>query len=494
MEWMKAANLHELPAQKFPFHIRSLVAICRLFIRLCSLATFIFDKNRRISAENLIFCFHMLWIMHIFAQSRQMLIKFIFDNVFSFRDKTEITLEAGFVREHKATNVLEFPESRLDIKVVKSLGIYGYNASGKSNILKAFSFMQGFVLSSIENKVTNDIPISQFKLGAILNPESSFEVTFMANDIRYRYGFKITKKEITQEWLYHTVKRKEEFLFVRLPSESEIRLDKKFKDEANKKVELVAKLVPPRSLFLTQLGQYDSPTANVILKWFSNCLIIQDSYIEDLIDLTAKRIKEDSSFKLKVYQLLEKADIGFSSVESDALEITKKTDQYNGFLRLLDESDLSRYDIKTKHSIYDNEGKLNKVEYFKLRQEESSGSQKFFALLSPIVIALQEKRLIMIDEIDSRFHNNLLVFITNIFNSVKENPGGAQLVYVSHNAAPLSARTRRDQVLLVTKDKGGISSITRLNDDKKIRTRHDASMEKQFKEGDMVDFPKPDTE
>lgn len=423
-----------------------------------------------------------------------MLIQFVFDNVFSFREKTTINLEAGFVREHKSTNVLEFADSSWDLKVLKSIGIYGYNASGKSNILKAFSFMQNFVLSSTDNKVTNEIPVSQFKLSSNPNPESSFEVTFIANDIRYRYGFKITKKEITQEWLYQTTKRKEEFLFVRLPNENQIRIDKRFKEEADKKVELVAKLVPPRSLFLTQLGQYNSPTANNILKWFSDCLVIQDTYIEDLIDLTAKRIKEDASFKLKVYQLLEKAEIGFTSVESDALEIAKRTNQSSGFLRLLNEDDLSRYEIKTKHNVYDNHGKLNRVEHFRLKLEESSGSQKFFALLSPIVIALQERRLIMIDEIDSRFHNNLLVFITNIFNSNKENSRGAQLVYVSHNAAPLSARTRRDQVLLVTKDESGASFITRLNDDKKIRTRHDASMERQFREGEMIDFPKPDAE
>ena len=123
-------------------------------------------------------------------------------------------ISAG-IRENKENT---FPlESRSKISLLKSAVIYGANASGKSNLVKAISFMRSFVINSAKQTQAGEkIDVEPFRLCMETKDEPShFEIIFLSDGERYRYGFEITNKRVTGEWLYKSLKTKETLLFLR---------------------------------------------------------------------------------------------------------------------------------------------------------------------------------------------------------------------------------------------------------------------------------------
>src|ERR1700761_8040952 len=144
-----------------------------------------------------------------------MLIEFSVENYLSFKNNTRFRMDAGTIKEHPGNTF--YPVYMRDLKLVKCGIIYGANATGKSNLLKAFRFMQQFVMTSSKESLANEeIDTQPFRLTKSRSAyPSSFEVIFVVKEIRYRYGFIITRNEIHHEWLFMTDKRKEEELFER---------------------------------------------------------------------------------------------------------------------------------------------------------------------------------------------------------------------------------------------------------------------------------------
>ena len=127
-----------------------------------------------------------------------MLIQFSVENYLSIKEKVTFSLLASNDKEHPGHLI----SSDKRANYLKSAVIYGANASGKSNILNAFWFMVDYVLTSHErqlNKLTGRVPF-KFSEQTFLDP-SRFEVIFTVNGIRYDYGFSVTEKEITEEYL-----------------------------------------------------------------------------------------------------------------------------------------------------------------------------------------------------------------------------------------------------------------------------------------------------
>ncbi|MBS1529217.1 MAG: ATP-binding protein, partial [Bacteroidetes bacterium] len=340
-----------------------------------------------------------------------MLIEFSIDNYLSFKNNNRFRMEAGTIKEHTA-NVF-YPFAFNEFKLVKSSIIYGANGSGKSNLLKAFRFMQQFVLnSSKESQASEDIKIEPFRLNhAKLDYPTTFEVIFLIDKTKYRYGFTVTRQEILGEWLCFTDKRKEEELYTRRGNQ--FLFDKKLLNEPKNKVDILKDLTRNNSLFISILAQFNVPLGIAISKWFSNTLVIFEANTEEMIDHTASLLTQPV-YRKKIHDIIAKSDLGFLNLDAVVKEKAAQTRRSESLVSMMMGAEDS-YQVKTAHKVFNDEKKQTDIVLFDLLRNESLGTQKYIALLGVILEALMERKILWIDELDSRFHELLLKMIIGLF-------------------------------------------------------------------------------
>src|SRR5690606_19042413 len=125
--------------------------------------------------------------------------------------------------------------------------------------------------------------------------------------------------------------------------------------------------------------------------------------------------------------------LGIENVQEVHNEIKSPNLPFSDLVKNLNYELEGEYKILTKHNVFDDGKNLKDSTHFNLVQNESLGTQKFFAILGPIIEALNERKILIIDEIDARLHSLLVERIVSLFNSNKYNPNGAQLIFTSHN-------------------------------------------------------------
>lgn len=414
-----------------------------------------------------------------------MLIKFSFENFLSFKDRGELDFQAGTIKEHNDN--LYTPLNNGDITLLKSIGIYGANSSGKSNVIKALAFMRDFVVnSSKESHAMESIKVQPFRLSTTAeNKKSLFEVILLLDGIRYRYGFSVTSHHVMEEWLFKTEKRKDEQLFIR--AGQEIRIDRRFSSEDKMKAELLTQMTKPNSLFISVLTHFNIPSSFPITKWFSEIIIAQDSDHISLINFSAKLLS-DLNYRKWINDIIKFSQLGIESLDAKLNEISRKSSYSAEFLSSVFQEELKDYKVITRHIKYDENFNFAASVFFDLLENESLGTQKYFALLGPILLAIRERRLILIDEIDTRFHFILFENLLTLFNSYKYNNNGAQLVFTSHNPHPLKKGIRRDQMYFIEKNQYGASTLGSLYKTNP-KVRNDASFDKDYLQGKYTQTP-----
>ena len=150
-----------------------------------------------------------------------MLIEFSVANFLSIKERQTLRMDA--------TGISDYPERVFDAgrhKLLRSAAIYGANASGKSNVLKAVGTMRGIVTTSATQASTTPISVYPF----LLNVESAqlpsyFEIVFLLGGIQFRYGFEADQSHIYAEWLFQSKKKQEKALFIRENDTIEINSD-----------------------------------------------------------------------------------------------------------------------------------------------------------------------------------------------------------------------------------------------------------------------------
>lgn len=414
-----------------------------------------------------------------------MLIKFDVENFLSFMNKASLDLEAGGIREHEK-NTINKKIGTQDIRVLKTITIMGANSAGKTNLLKAFSAMRNMVLNSSKDSQQSAKEIIPF----LLNTEtetapSSFETVFIAGNTCYRYSFKASGERIHEEYLSTIIKRKEENIFVRL--RDDITINKKFQSEFRQKLNFIVDLSREDALFLSVLAQFKIDFAINISNWFLKSIVSFDSNIDSTINYTAALLS-NAKYRTLIYEIIKKTDLGFSTIEEEISEKVGFDKDRQLLVAALYDEELRNYTIKTKHLKYNADFKPVHSIYFDLKKQESSGAQKFVALIGPIVKALVDCRLFWIDELDSKLHTIMVNIIIGLFNSPKYNPNGAQLIVTTHNEE-LLRKIRRDQMIFVNKNEYGVSSLSSLYSSKPS-IRSDASFNKDYLQGKFGGIPK----
>ena len=409
-----------------------------------------------------------------------MLLEFTVGNFLSFKERKTLSLIATSIKEHKDTNVIH--AERLDI--LKGAVVYGANASGKSNLIKAMSNMRRLILKSVELSSASELKITPFLLNTDTEAApSSFEVVFLIGEIRYRYGFEATNTAIIAEWLFEQKKNTEKPLFVRDKDGIEIwpgfpeghGLEEKTRDNA---------------LFLSVVDQFNGALARRIMQWFNNFLAISGLSHEQYKMVTFKML-EEPEIKPLLQDFFNNLDLGF-----DDIEVTKELfnpellpkEMPEDLVRQLGSDHVGKtmLNFRTSHRKFNEKNEPFGTVTFDLRSQESAGSNKVFNLSGPIFNTLYKGGVLMIDELDSSLHPLLILAITKFFNSSESNPKNAQLIFATHDTNLLRmGKYRRDQIYFVEKDKYGASDLYSLVEykegDKSIR--NDRSFEKDYIQG-----------
>ena len=374
-----------------------------------------------------------------------MIVSFSVGNFLSFKDKVTISFIPQPIKDNEKDSV--FSTTHSGLRLLKGGAIIGANASGKSNVLKAISFMRSFVVGSWHMGATDPISVEAFKL----NPKniglpSYFEMEFLIEDIRYRYGFEVTKYQVKKEWFYFSSKKKEKKYFERL--ENLIDELKDFEEGLRFKSQTKA-----NALYLSTVAQYNGKISLLVSKWFQNLVIVSDTDYANFIPTTFSKIDKNSEYKSYIKKIVSLVDLGFDEIEVIPITVD------NNILNQLPEEirkqikNTQQLQFKTVHKRYDSTGNAIENVHFDLMKEESQGTIKYIALAGPIVECLIEGKPLLIDELDSRLHPHLTSAIIKIFNSKNHNPNNSQLIFTSHNHNFLDEKIlRRDQIFFTNKN------------------------------------------
>ena len=390
-----------------------------------------------------------------------MLCRFKVQNFLSFKDSSTLDMEAEGLKDKK--NYIHVPYlHNPKLNLLKSCVIYGYNAYGKSNLLKAYTLYRRLILQSFSMGINNsNLAVEPFLLNTTTSQQpTTFESEFIIKATKYKYGFEILRNKIESEWLYYAdgpVRWNP--LFVRAGQDFR-ELSKLWNKGTQNKVEQAKFFTKPQNLFLTVLlSQEAIPRIDEIGNWFKGNMVLNGNY-SSVLNSGASDIYNKEEYRSTILKFLDSADIGFKSVFE---KISRYTDQGHNpaLLDFLFEPAKSNFDLYTQHQVYDNEYHVQKLIEFELSKNESSGSIKYFIIACFLAYAIKNGQLIWIDEIDASLHSQLLLFIIQVFNSEKNNTSGAQLVFTSHNTVMLDNKLRRDQIWFVDKNEYGESKLVK---------------------------------
>ncbi|MCX7922044.1 MAG: ATP-binding protein [Clostridia bacterium] len=407
-----------------------------------------------------------------------MLAEFNFSNFASYFSNASLCMKAaGANKEFKYLNTFENEHGEF----LKSCLVYGANGSGKSNFIKAISFMKDMVMLSFEREnITKSCSKFLFSSNS-KDSASNFEVVFVADGDKtqtiYKYGFEILNEKISKEWLY----RKSQRIIPIFERTSPNFQDIKILGKTMKKAESIKQYTRENALFISTAYKFNIPIAEIVRQWFEKLVIID---FDVLPGYTAKLISENESvYKPWILKYLKRADFGISDLVVEIKDFKVKEESplkpvldklYEFMENHIDSEEVVGYlqkkvDIKSKHGIYNDNKELVGSKYLSFLEYQSDGTIKFFEIIGPIIDALVNRKVLIIDEIDSRLHCAIVRFIISLFHSIDTNGNNAQLIATTHDVLLLEEDIRRDQIWFVQKNEYGESEIYSLIDFKGIK-------------------------
>lgn len=375
-----------------------------------------------------------------------MLINFRVENFRSLKDPQELDLRPVYREGSDSLTVS---------------AIYGANASGKSNVLRALEFMHDAVTDQRGWNHGNKIRLAPF----LLDQESrekptSFAVELVIDRIKYDYGFTASRERIIEEWLHAYPKKKKRVLFER--DGDEYYFGPSF---ASARAEVIKEITAPVGLYISTAAKANEKSSRAVFSWFSERLWFADDAEGSRAMQRGRTMSllRNPGKKEAVERLLSAADLGISGTRVEDFEIEfqeepessepdasfrvtykdgKATILYRGKrpdlppnLRTLIETDSSlafRHRGKATHE-------------FTLDQE-SRGTQTWFDVVGMVIQALDEGHTLVVDELDTSLHPLLLAQMIRLFQKEDSNPHRAQLIFTTHDAS-LMGRNRGEELL-----------------------------------------------
>jgi uncharacterized protein len=397
-----------------------------------------------------------------------MLLSFRFANHRSFRVEQQLNLTPVYSAARIAASGRE---------AVRVAGIFGANASGKSNVLDALSFMRQFATRS-DREVEPGVGIARdpFRLDSdSMNEPSRYVVDLLIDGIQHSYGFSVDNHAVLEEWMYHYPLKKKRVVFER---ESD-RFHWGEESSRHTDLERIADITAPTALFLSTAARFsqsrspgpgDVPADPLrdVYRWFSR--FRTRLRVGARRSSFAQRWPDNEDDRTVVTSLLQAADIGIIDVQlksptQEGLFPEPITDELNAdFVRArragIDERRLQRLQ-------FSHQG-LDVFALFGI-SDESTGTQQLLDLAIDAAYVLRTTGTMVVDEIDASLHPMLTARLIGLFQGEGTNPQHSQLLFTSHDAVLLGTFDmeevlRRDQIWFTEKDDHGASNLYPLSD------------------------------
>ena len=398
-----------------------------------------------------------------------MILKIEFENFFSIRDRVRIDFRAANINTTLARelslNVMEWK----GVPILKAIGLFGPNASGKSNILKAITFCCRMILDSHLNNEGVTFNFEPFKFDGWQNKPSRFLIDFVCEDVEYEYAFELTRERIISESLYHYPVGRRAKIFVR---DAEGKYS--FGTGVMTKPSDVALNTSKKNLFLSRASSMNRGIAQKIYSYFRNQFLLG---LVNMNDMSA--LDSFNAYKKVILKALEICD-------TDITDIEVRKEQIPAPIVVPGQTELSYklVDVLRFKTIHRNQKDI----MFDMDMEESNGTRKLFQILIRLLDVVKNKKNIMMDEFDMGLHTRLADFILDLIHASESS----QLLFTSHNTNLIDVkRLRRDQIVFVNKSGNGATEVYSLYDFKDFRENMDA--EKGYIQGRFDAVPYVDS-
>lgn len=393
-----------------------------------------------------------------------MLIEFRVKNFYSIQDEQVFSLVASSQEQH-INNTFNIESEKLTL--LKSAAIYGANAAGKSNLIKAFAVMSEIIIKSAIVQRDKKLPILPFLLGQNENEPTEFEMSFIAQGVRYRYGFSATNDRVFKEWLFAYPNGRMQQLFLRT-------YDKKTKEYTYEDRNLMGekklweKSTRENALFLSTAIQLNNQQLKPIFDWFLLLGISRDSGdFANSFNVTINTFQKQSK---ELIEYLKAVDLDIENLKIEKQDFEQEVpsnipkelrEQFKRF------SKVTQFRVKTTHLNQKGQTIDFSIEL------ESDGTQKFFTFLGPVLETLSDGRILIVDELHNHLHPTMTRFIIELFHNEKINTKNAQLIFTTHETSVLSKDIfRKDQIYFCEKQNKA-TKIYSMSDFKGLRKNID---------------------
>lgn len=417
-----------------------------------------------------------------------MLIEFRVSNYRSIGEEQILSLIPANKKGDSLDNVILMGK----YKALNAIALYGSNASGKSNLLLSMSLLDKLVHLSARSSSTSTLPFDPFLLRTGWDKKpTGFEITFIINETKYRYGLEFFQDKVIKEWLYRKSIGREVYLFVR--EGDVIDVSSSFKGNV-KIIDAAIEATRPNALFISTCDMLNIDEAKVIFQWFKHFQML-DGLNTEAINTASIWNKKEYQDKILEYMSnldLDLIGIDMSTKEFDSLELPNSLSE-NAKNKLIEQlSGKKSFRFYAKHKTYSPTGKETSEKMtWPFEERESAGTNKAFHISGPIIWTLVNGGVLIIDEIEAKLHTIMTLEIINLFLNKKTNPNNAQLIFATHDTNLLSySKLRRDQIYFSEKNNWESTEIYSLSDFVYVdetnmtkKERPDTDKEKRYFEG-----------
>lgn len=368
--------------------------------------------------------------------NREMIESISIQNYLSFKNEVTFSFEATRDTHLEDIHTVEVAKG---VRLQKLGIVYGYNASGKSNLIKAFVFLTGFWLNKVENKDEPTGAIPFLLDNDSRNNPSVFKLVFFHNGIKHRYSLEITNEIIVSEKLEYYPGVQPAMIFERKYEEgvSKIIYGSKIKISSIEEKEIAIKCIPNISVFASYI-QVNTIIKEIelVVNWIRSRIMQSIEPLTVLQRFSEELAREDKKFKSYVLDYLKEADFNISNIKSNKTQETVP-DEFiatakmigipeNALARLEKEKVINITDTEFEHSVIDagtEQSHLLPID------SQSDGTKRVFGLSGAIYKAIERNAFLPVDEIDSKLHPRLVEYVLEKFLRESEN---AQLLITTH--------------------------------------------------------------
>jgi len=413
-----------------------------------------------------------------------MLLRFEVANYRSIMEPAELSMIA-VDEDRAATRGFDL----LNERVLTVAGIYGPNASGKSNVISAITWLSQAVGTSLRSW-EEVIPRDPFRFGRGPETLSAFEVDLVVDGVRYSYRVEFDDSQVLFEVLYSYPERRRRVLFERVGEEFHFR-------RGLGAIAGTRDLLTPTTLALSAAMRFSDPEVQPFGRELAGMRVFGTRRVAfggrvlspalgmghtERIFYTAGSPAQPTLF--------EDEELGFSDQRKAALALLRFADLGIDDVEVVENPEIGTLGGQRRRELVLIHRAANEELPFNL-PDESAGTLTWLALIGPALTALRDGQIMLFDEIDASLHPKLSARLLELFQDPVTNPRGAQLIFTTHDTSLLN-HLNRDEVWLTEKGDNGATTLTALAEFGGDKVRRSLNLEKAYLQGRFGAVPELD--